>query len=62
VEPRVLAVLAILMLGILLHVATMPMAGYLAAAALFFSGLIGPALGCLVLGTLASLTSLARSD
>jgi hypothetical protein len=63
-EPAILvglAVLAILVLGLLLYVATIPLVWYLAAAALFFSGLIGPALGCLVLGGLASLIALARS-
>ena len=62
-EPAILlglAVLAILVLGLLLYVATIPLVWYLAAAALFFSGLIGPALGCLVLGGLASLVALAR--
>ena len=64
-EPAILlglAVLAILVLGLLLYVATIPLVWYLAAAALFFSGLIGPALGCLVLGGLASLFALARSN
>jgi hypothetical protein len=63
VEPAILlglAVLAILALGLLLYVATIPMVWYLAAAALFFSGVIGPALGCLVLGAIASLIALAR--
>lgn len=42
-----LAVLATLALGLLLYVATIPLVWYLAAAALFLSGLIGPALaGC----------------
>lgn len=62
-EPALLlglAVLAILVLGLLVYVATIPIAWYLAAAALFFSGLIGPAFGCLVLGGLASLFALAR--
>jgi hypothetical protein len=62
VELLVLAVLAILVLGLLLYCATIPIVWYLAAAALFFSGLIGPALGCLVLGGLASLFALARSN
>ena len=63
-EPAILldlAVLAILVLGLLLYVATIPMVWYLAAAALFFSGLIGPGLGCLVFGILASLSALPRS-
>jgi hypothetical protein len=61
-EPAILglAVLAILLLGLLLYVATIPIFWYLAAAALFFSGLIGPAMGCLVLGAIASLIALAR--
>lgn len=64
-EPALLlslAVLAILVLGLLVYVATIPIAWFLAAAALFFSGAIGPAFGCLVLGGLASLLALARSD
>ena len=63
-EPAILpglTVLAIFVLGLALFVATIPIVWYLAAAALFFSGLIGPALGCLVLGGLASLFALSRS-
>lgn len=56
-----LAVLAILAIGLLLYLASIPLLWYLAAAALFFSGLIGPAFGCLVLGGLASLFALARN-
>ena len=62
-EPTVLlglAVLAILVLVTMLFIASIPLVWYLAAAALFFSGLIGPAMGCLVLGGLASLVALAR--
>lgn len=62
-EPALLlglAVPAILLLGLLLYVATIPIAWYLAAAALFFSGSIGPAFGCLVVGGMASLFALAR--
>ena len=50
-----LAVLGILLLGLFVFLATVPLLWFLAAAALFFTGLIGPALGCLVLGVLASL-------
>jgi hypothetical protein len=63
VEPTTLiglAILAILAIGLLLFLASVPLLWYLAAAALFFSGLIGPAVGCLVLGGLASLFALAR--
>ena len=55
-----LAILAILAIGLLLFLASVPLLWYLAAAALFFSDLIGPAVGCLVLGALASLVALAR--
>jgi hypothetical protein len=55
-----LAVLAILAIGLVLFLASVPLLWYLAAAALFFSGLIGPAMGCLVLGGVASLVALAR--
>jgi hypothetical protein len=64
-EPAILlglAVLAILLLAVTLFVASIPLVWYLAAAALFFSGLIGPALGCLVLGAIASLIALARGN
>jgi len=63
VEPTTLiglAILAILAIGLLLFLASVPLLWYLTAAALFFSGLIGPAFGCLVLGGLASLFALAR--
>ena len=63
VEPTTLiglAILAILAIGLLLFLASVPLLWYLAAAALFFSGLIAPAFGCLVLGGLASLFALAR--
>ena len=55
-----LAILAILAIALALFLASVPLLWYLAAAALFFSGLIGPAFGCLVLGGLASLFALAR--
>jgi hypothetical protein len=55
-----LAVLALLVLGFALYVATIPIVCYLTAAALFFSGLLAPAFGCLVLGMLASAFALAR--
>jgi hypothetical protein len=64
-EPAILlglAVLAVLVLGLLLYVAPIPMVWYLATAALFLSGLIGPALGCLVLGAIASLIALSRGN
>ena len=63
VEPTTLiglAILAILAIGLLLFLASVPLLWYLAVAALFFSGLIAPAFGCLVLGGLASLFALAR--
>ena len=63
-EPALLlglAILAILVLGLLAYVATIPITWYLAAAALFFSGLIGPAFGCLVLGGLVSIFASVRS-
>jgi hypothetical protein len=56
-----LAVVAILLLAVTLVVASIPLVWYLAAALLFFSGLIGPAMGCLVCGGIASLIALARS-
>jgi hypothetical protein len=47
-------VVALGLLAILLFLATIPLVWYLLAALLFFSGLIGPAFGCLVLGVLVS--------
>ena len=57
-----LGILAILVLGLLVFLATVPLLWYLLAAGLFFSGVIGPALGCLVLGMLASAFAVARGD
>ncbi len=51
--------LVLLILGAVLYMATIPLLWYLIAALLFFFGLIGPGLGCLVLSILASLRSLA---
>ena len=60
-ELGLLLVLAILALSALLFAASIPLIWFLTAAMLFFSGLIGPAFGCLVLGLLVSLIALARS-
>ena len=57
-----LAILVLLILGAVLHAATVPFVWYLIAALLFFSGLIGPGLGCLVFGVLASLRAIARNQ
>ena len=57
-----LAVLVLLILGAVLYAATIPLLWFLLAALLFFLGMIGPGLGCLVIGTLVSLVALARSD
>ena len=54
-EPAILlglAVIAMLILGATLFAASIPLLWYLAAAALFFSGLIGPGLGCLLIGVI----------
>jgi len=56
-----LGILVLLILGAVLYAATIPLLWYLIAALLFFLGLIGPGLGCLVLGTLMTLASVARS-
>ena len=56
----VLAALALLALGAVLFAASIPLVWFLTAAVLFFSGLIGPAFGCLVLGVLVGLIALAR--
>jgi len=53
-----LAVLVLLVLGAVLSAATIPFLWYLIAALLFFLGMIGPGLGCLVFGVLASLRAL----
>jgi len=53
-----LAVLVLLILGAVLYAATIPFLWYLIAALLFFLGMIGPGLGCLVFGVLASLRAL----
>ena len=55
-----LGILVLLILGAVLYAATVPLIWFLVAAGLFFLGLIGPGLGCLVFGALASLRSLAR--
>jgi hypothetical protein len=57
-----LAILVLLILGAVLYAATIPLIWYLIAALLLFLGLIGPGLGCLVLGAVASLVAFARSD
>jgi len=57
-----LATLVLLILGAVLYAATISLVWYLIAALLFFLGLIGPGLGCLVFGFLASLAAVARGD
>lgn len=57
-----LAILVLLILGAVLYAASIPLLWYLIAALLFFSGLIGPGLGCLVFGVLASLRAIARNQ
>lgn len=47
-----LAVIALLILGAALFAASIPLLWYLLAAALFFSGLIGPGLGSLLIGVI----------
>ena len=61
-ELLVLAFVALLILGVLLFAASIPLVWFIAAALLFFSNLIGPAMGCLVFGGIASLVALARND
>jgi hypothetical protein len=55
-----LGILVLLILGAVLYAATIPLLWYLIAALLFFLGLVGPGLGCLVFGVLASLRALVR--
>jgi hypothetical protein len=62
VELLVLAFIALLLIGIVLFAAFIPLVWFIAAALLFFSGLIGPGMGCLVLGAIASLIALARGN
>ncbi len=57
-----LAILALLLLVIGLWVASIPLVWFLVAVALFFSGAIGPAFGCLLLGVFAGVISLARAE
>ena len=57
-----LAIVAILLLVVGLWIATIPLVWYLAAAALFFSGSIGPAFGCVVLGLIVGAVACRRSD
>ena len=57
-----LGILVLLILGAVLYAATIPLIWYLIGALLLFLGLIGPGLGCLVLGAVASLIAFARSD
>ena len=59
-ETVVAAILVLLILGAVLYAASIPLIWYLIAALLFFLGLIGPGLGCLVFGVIASLASVAR--
>ena len=58
----ILAVLFLLILGAVLFIARIPLIWFLAAALFFFLGHIGPALGCLVIGTIAGALAVARSD
>ena len=58
-DTIVAAILVLLILRAVFYLAGIALLWYLIAALLFFSGLIGPGLGCLVL---ASLAALARSD
>ena len=57
-----LGLLVILILGAVLFAATIPLLWFLIAAVLFFSGAIGPAFGCLLLGVFAGVISLARAE
>ena len=59
-ETVVAAILVLLILGAVLYAASIPLIWYLIAALLLFLGLIGPGLGCLVFGLMASLAALTR--
>jgi hypothetical protein len=55
-ELLVLAILVLLViLGAALYLASIPLVWFLVAVLLFFLGLIGPALGCLVLGVIIAM-------
>jgi hypothetical protein len=56
-----LGILLLLVLAAVLFAATIPLLWFLIAVALFFSGAIGPAFGCVLLGVLAGAISMARS-
>ena len=58
----VFAALVLLTFAAVLLAASVPLIWFLAAALLFFIGLIGPAFGCLVIGALVGLFAVARSD
>ena len=49
-----LAVIALLILCAALFAASIPLLWYLIAAALFFSGLVGPVLGSLIIGVIVN--------
>jgi hypothetical protein len=57
-----LAILALLLLVVALFVAAIPLVWFLVAAALFFSGAIGPAFGCVLVGLIVSAVASLRSD
>jgi len=61
-SPVILAVLVLLTFGAVLSVAKIPLIWFLAAALFFFLGHIGPALGCLVIGTIAGTLAVVRSE
>jgi hypothetical protein len=55
-ELLVLAILVLLViLGAAVYLASIPLVWFLVAVSLFFLGLIGPALGCLVLGVIIAM-------
>jgi hypothetical protein len=60
-ETLAVAILLLLILRVVFYAARIPFLWYLTAGLLFFSGSIGPGLGCLLLGMLMTLASLARS-
>jgi len=57
-----LGLLVILILGAVLFAATRPLLWFLVAAVLFFSGAIGPAFGCVLLGCMVSAVAWRGSD